>query len=349
MKAAPNNLIYLAISSIIFTCSVNAAPAAYDQSWADTVEAQAQGARNQALYATDQAIDAQNTANRNASDITIIENGLMNLDSAVTNNQQDIAQLKGNAQKTFQEMQTINDKNDNQDKQLSQISGGVQKNYQDIQNLSDQNNKQDKNIYDNTMRINALENAPKPKDGINGKDGTNGKDGIDGKNGANGKDGSNGKDGHNGKDGTKGDKGDSITGATGKAGHDGRNGVTTVKTYNTTTVKHEVDQATRKAVNQLQQTQAKQNSTFSSMKDSIDKNDKKAMAGVSSAIAAANLPQVQANQKFMFSAGAGTYEGESAVAVGGSVNFSEHVVGKVSFSADTQDNYGAGAGVGVGF
>ena len=119
--------------------------------------------------------------------------------------------------------------------------------------------KVDKTIYENDKirqlsvdtdqdnRLDALENAPKPKDGkdgvngLDGKDGVNGLDGKDGKDGVNGLDGKDGKDGVNGldgkdglngtngidgkdgKDGAKGDKGD--TGLTGASGKDGINGV----------------------------------------------------------------------------------------------------------------------------
>ncbi|MGU0056963.1 YadA-like family protein [Enterobacter hormaechei] len=38
-------------------------------------------------------------------------------------------------------------------------------------------------------------------------------------------------------------------------------------------------------------------------------------------MAMAGLPQVQTNQRVMFSAGGATYNGESALAVGVSVNF----------------------------
>ncbi|AZL49665.1 hypothetical protein CWR52_23430 [Enterobacter sp. SGAir0187] len=113
--------------------------------------------------------------------------------------------------------------------------------------------------------------------------------------------------------------------------------------------KVEVDQATQKAVAGLQQQQAKQANAFKSLKDTVDSNHKQANAGISGAMAMAGLPQVQTNQRVMFSAGGATYNGESALAVGGSVNFNSHVVGKVSFSDDTANNMGASVGVGIGF
>ncbi|WP_249324844.1 YadA C-terminal domain-containing protein [Enterobacter mori] len=91
------------------------------------------------------------------------------------------------------------------------------------------------------------------------------------------------------------------------------------------------------------------NQRFKSLGDEVSDNKKQANAGISGAMAMAGLPQVQTNQRVMFSAGGATYEGESAIAVGGSVNFNDHVVGKVSFSDDTANNMGASVGVGIGF
>lgn len=170
-----------------------------------------------------------------------------------------------------------------------------------------------------------------------------------------------GKDGRDGVS-VKGDKGDSIKGdrgLTGKAGRDGKDGITTVK--------HEVDTATINTVKTLKaqtSAQAKDlsaakssfqalnnntNQRFKSLSDKVDNNRKQANAGISGAMAMAGLPQVQANQKVMFSAGGATYEGESALAIGASVNFNDHVIGKVNFSTDTANNMGASVGVGVGF
>ncbi|CAH6636802.1 YadA C-terminal domain-containing protein [Pseudocitrobacter vendiensis] len=195
-------------------------------------------------------------------------------------------------------------------------------------------------------RISQLENQPKPRNGVDGIDGKNGATGAAGKNGVNGKDGKAGKDG--------------VNGSNGKNGLDGRNGVTTtvtkiqedkatqriVKRNSTSTANNAADlKAVHQALNKLNAT----NNKYSSLKDEVDNNKKQANAGISGAMAMAGLPQVQANQQFMFSAGAATYESESALAVGGSVNFNDHVVGKVSFSADTASNMGASVGVGVGF
>lgn len=190
-------------------------------------------------------------------------------------------------------------------------------------------------------RLLALENAPKPTNGVDGKDGAKG---DKGNTGAQGVAGINGRDGTNGKD-----------------GQDGKNGVMT------TVTRTQVDTATQAKVatnsqaitaeaEKLQATkqtlQALNNNTnqqFRSLREEVDNNKKEANAGISGAMAMAGLPQVQTNQRVMFSAGGATYNGESALAVGASVNFNEHMVGKVSFSDDTANNMGASVGVGIGF
>lgn len=193
-------------------------------------------------------------------------------------------------------------------------------------------------------RLLALENAPKPTNGVDGKDGAKGEKGDTGAQGVagiNGRDGANGKDGNDGKD--------------------GKNGVMT------TVTRTQVDTATQAKVatnsqaitaeaQELQATkqtlQALNNNTnqqFKSLREEVDNNKKEANAGISGAMAMAGLPQVQTNQRVMFSAGGATYNGESALAVGASVNFNEHMVGKVSFSDDTANNMGASVGVGIGF
>ncbi|WP_187360778.1 YadA C-terminal domain-containing protein [Enterobacter asburiae] len=146
-----------------------------------------------------------------------------------------------------------------------------------------------------------------------------------------------------------------------KDGIDGKDGVTTtvtqVKVDATTQAKVDANaKATSSTAQDLQATkqtlQALNNNTnqqFKSLHDEVDNNKKEANAGISGAMAMAGLPQVQTNQRTMFSAGGATYNGESALAVGASVNFNEHMVGKVSFSDDTANNMGASVGVGIGF
>lgn len=177
-----------------------------------------------------------------------------------------------------------------------------------------------------------------------------------------------GEKGDAGATGMKGDKGD--TGAQGIAGRNGRDGVDghNGKDGVTTTVtQRQLDTATQAKVakNSLAVTAATQDlqatrqtlqamntntsQQFKSLRDEVDNNKKQANAGISGAMAMAGLPQVQTNQRVMFSAGGATYNGESALAVGASVNFNSHVIAKVSFSDDTANNMGASVGIGMGF
>lgn len=144
-------------------------------------------------------------------------------------------------------------------------------------------------------------------------------------------------------------------------GVDGKDGVTTTVTHvqvdaATQTKVANNSQAVTATAQELQATkqtlQAMNNNTrqqFKSLHDEVDNNKKQANAGISGAMAMAGLPQVQTNQHVMFSAGGATYNSESALAVGASVNVNPHTIAKVSFSDDTANNMGASIGVGVGF
>ncbi|EOU83150.1 adhesin/invasin-like protein [Escherichia sp. KTE31] len=91
------------------------------------------------------------------------------------------------------------------------------------------------------------------------------------------------------------------------------------------------------------------NNHFSSLKNEVEDNRKDANAGIASAIAIASQPQVETGDLMMVSAGAGTFNGESAVSVGTSFNAGIHTVIKAGVSADTQSDFGAGVGVGYSF
>lgn len=225
------------------------------------------------------------------------------------------------------------------------------------------------NIQDS--RLTALENTPKPingADGAKGDKGDTGATGAKGDKGDTGVTGAKGEKGDAGATGMKGDKGDTgaqgIAGRNGRDGADGHNGKDGVTT---TVTQRQLDTATQAkvaknsmavtaATQDLQATrqslQAMNTNTsqqFKSLRDEVDNNKKQANAGISGAMAMAGLPQVQTNQRVMFSAGGATYNGESALAVGASVNFNSHVIAKVSFSDDTANNMGASVGIGMGF
>lgn len=184
-------------------------------------------------------------------------------------------------------------------------------------------------------RLDALEKAPKATNGINGKDGAKGDKGDTGAQGAAGL---NGRDGLKGKDG--------VTTTVTKMQVDTVTQAKVVKNSQTITTTAQDLQATKQT---LQAINNNSNQQFKSLHDEVDNNRKQANAGISGAMAMAGLPQVQTNQHVMFSAGGATYSGESALAVGASVNFNANVIAKVSFSDDTANNMGASVGVGMGF
>jgi len=93
----------------------------------------------------------------------------------------------------------------------------------------------------------------------------------------------------------------------------------------------------------------KLNSNFSNLKSEVNENKKEASAGISGAMAQANIPQVIQGQTFAIGAGVGGYEGENAVAVGMSARVSQSVIVKATMSDDTQQNVGYGAGVSIGW
>ncbi|HHT3158583.1 hypothetical protein FZC73_05080 [Enterobacter hormaechei] len=204
--------------------------------------------------------------------------------------------------------------------------------------------------------------------GAKGDKGDTGATGAKGDKGDTGVTGAKGEKGDAGATGMKGDKGDTgaqgIAGRNGRDGADGNNGKDGVTT---TVTQRQLDTATQAKVakNSLAVTAATQDlqatrqslqamnthtsQQFKSLRDEVDNNKKQANAGISGAMAMASLPQVQTNQRVMFSAGGATYNGESALAVGASVNFNSHVIAKVSFSDDTANNMGASVGIGMGF
>ncbi|WP_228485765.1 YadA C-terminal domain-containing protein [Enterobacter cloacae] len=199
----------------------------------------------------------------------------------------------------------------------------------------------DSNVTDAQRLRSILENAPKAANGVDGKKGAKGAKGDTGATGAQGVTGIKGRDGIN--------------------GHNGKDGVTTtvtrmqVDTVTQTKVannSHAITTTAQDLQATKQTLQAMNNNTsqqFKSLRDEVDNNKKQANAGISGAMAMAGLPQVQTDQRVMFSAGGATYNGESALAVGASVNFNSHVIGKVSFSDDTANNMGASVGIGMGF
>ncbi|HFW4592856.1 TPA: YadA C-terminal domain-containing protein [Salmonella enterica subsp. enterica serovar Aberdeen] len=91
------------------------------------------------------------------------------------------------------------------------------------------------------------------------------------------------------------------------------------------------------------------NRNFANLKEQVNENRKQANAGISGAMAQANIPQVTENQRFAVGAGVGGYDGENALAVGVSFHATQNVVVKATVSDDTANNVGYGAGVAFGF
>ncbi|QQN36340.1 YadA-like family protein [Rahnella aceris] len=99
----------------------------------------------------------------------------------------------------------------------------------------------------------------------------------------------------------------------------------------------------------LQKSQDYTNSKFSALKSEVDDNKKEAAAGSASAMAQANIPQVQESQQFAVGAGVGGYDSQNALSVGASFHASRSTIVKMSVSDDTQSNFGYGAGMSVGW
>lgn len=169
--------------------------------------------------------------------------------------------------------------------------------------------------------------------GAAGKDGVNGTNGINGTNGTNGVDGINGKDGQNGINGV-----DGINGVNGTNGTDGANG----KDADMSVVN-----ANKAAIAAQQQELRNVNKQFSSLKEKVDDNHKKANAGIAGVAAMANIPQVTESARFSLGAGVGFRGDEQAIAVGMSSRLTNNVIGKMSVAADTQSDFTVGAGVAV--
>lgn len=264
----------------------------------------------------------------NATSISILRG---DLDAEARNRVDEINRVDGEAKLAGALADTANQKAD------TALLGVVQ-NGSDIIKLQNQTQLQGAVLKDNEQRITSLENAPKPADGLDGKDGAKGDKGDTGATGAQGVAGINGRDGAKGKDG--------VTTNVTRMQVDT---ATQTKVANNSQAVAVEAQELQAAKQTLQAMNNNTNQQFKSLHDEVDNNKKEANAGISGAMAMAGLPQVQTNQHVMFSAGGATYNGESALAVGASVNFNSHVIAKVSFSDDTADNMGASVGLGVGF
>ncbi len=101
--------------------------------------------------------------------------------------------------------------------------------------------------------------------------------------------------------------------------------------------------------NRIESLESETTSKFSSLKNKVEENRKRASAGIAGVAAMANIPQVTDTQNFSVGAGVGNTDSESALAVGFSARATENVVVKSSLSNDTQHNFVVGAGMSYGW
>ena len=147
----------------------------------------------------------------------------------------------------------------------------------------------------------------------------------------------------------------------GRDGRPGKDGVTTIITRNVTDTAavKQINTLTTQTAGQAQelnaarqmliQQQKSSNAQFKSLKDDVDDNKKESRSGIAGAVAIASMPQVERDQTFMVSAGAGTFHDESAVAVGASFHAGEHAIVKAGVTTTTNNDYAVGAGIGLGW
>lgn len=178
--------------------------------------------------------------------------------------------------------------------------------------------------------------------GDKGDTGATGATGVQGIAGVNGNDGKDGKDGINGKDGvtTTVTQLDAATQA--KVAKNSQ-AITT-----TSGQAASVAQDLKDAKAFFSQQQASNNAQFKSLHDEVDSNKKEARSGAASAVAIASMPQVEAGQTVMFSAGVGSFKDEQAMSVGASFHAGVATV-KAGISDSTNNDFAMGAGVGIGF
>lgn len=213
------------------------------------------------------------------------------------------------------------------DIQANKDSIAANKTAQDTVNhaLTDVNIHQDTLINGNTTRIDALENAPKPKDGAKGDKGDKGDRGERGLAGVN----------------TTITKVDTATQA--KVANNSK--AINVTAKQSASIAKDLQDAKQF----FNQQQASSNSQFKNLKDEVDDNKKESRSGAASAIAIASMPQVQAGQQVMFSAGVGTFKNEQALSVGASFHAGDATVIKAGVSDSTNNDFAMGAGIGIGF
>lgn len=183
--------------------------------------------------------------------------------------------------------------------------------------------------------------------GSQGADGTAGHNGSAGQGGANGQNGQAGGSGSTaGSAGSQGaDSSAGHNGSTGQDGANGQNGANTNHGINSSNGSNglsanETD-LTRAAIKGLNQATGEINRQ-------IRKTTRESRAGIAAAMAMGQIYPVQ-GKRFTVGAAAGTYRGQSAVAVGVRYTPKSNMIISLSGSADTNNGVGAATGVSFGF
>ena len=179
--------------------------------------------------------------------------------------------------------------------------------------------------------------------GSQGADGTAGHNGSAGQGGANGQNGQAGGTGSTGNAGSAGSQG--SNGAAGQDGANGQNGANANHGINgnngTNGLSANETDLTRAAIKGLNQATGEINRQ-------IQKTTRESRAGIAAAMAMGQIYPVQ-GKRFTVGAAAGTYRGQSAVAVGVRYTPKPNMVISLSGSADTNNGVGAATGVSFGF
>ena len=125
---------------------------------------------------------------------------------------------------------------------------------------------------------------------------------------------------------------------------------TRVVNENTRVVKQQVEQVNRntRAIAQQERKINENTKRIENLEQRSQKDRQESRAGVAGAMAMTQIHPVP-GKRFSIGAGAGTFRGESAVAVGIKYAPTKNVVLSLSSSADTRGGFGAATGVSVGF
>ncbi|WP_118794418.1 ESPR-type extended signal peptide-containing protein [Haemophilus haemolyticus] len=191
---------------------------------------------------------------------------------------------------------------------------------------------------------NAVKEKPQtPNNGTDGNHNTAGQSGANGQNRQAGGAGSTGNAGSAGNQGTNGTTG--HNGSAGQSGANGQNGANANHGINgnngTNGLSANETDLTRAAIKGLNQATGEINRQ-------IRKTTRESRAGIAAAMAMGQIYPVQ-GKRFTVGAAAGTYRGQSAVAVGVRYTPKPNMVISLSGSADTNNGVGAATGVSFGF